>query len=88
MVYEWKNTNLNYTNNCVFIDEAGFNTNMRNNWDRSASGTLGVVTIPKTRAPLYIIISAIHSSSIVHVVWKKSPPNFKTEAGIKKKGQQ
>lgn len=44
--FEWfmkrKDTNLDYTKNCVFIDEAGFNINMRNNWARSASGTPAV----------------------------------------------
>lgn len=40
---KWKDTDLDYTNNCVFIDEAGFNINMRNNWARSASGTSAIV---------------------------------------------
>jgi hypothetical protein len=83
---KWKDTTLDYAKNCVFIDEAGFNINMRNNWARSASGTPAVVTIPKTRTPSRTIIGATHSSSIIHVVLKKPPPKFETEA--EKKGQQ
>jgi hypothetical protein len=28
---DWKEKGLDYTNNCVFINEAGFHINMRNN---------------------------------------------------------
>lgn len=82
---KWKDTSLDYTKNCVFIDEAGFNISMRNNWAKSASGTPAVVTIPNTRAQSHTIIGAIHSSSIIHVVLKKPSPKFETEAGNKKK---
>ena len=40
--YEWfmkrKDWDLDYTKNCVFIDEVGSHTSMRNNWARSKSG--------------------------------------------------
>jgi hypothetical protein len=69
---KWKDINLDYTKkNCMFIEEAGFNINMRNNWARSASGTPAVVTTPKTRAISHTIIGVIHSSSVLHVVLKK-----------------
>ncbi|EIE82436.1 hypothetical protein RO3G_07141 [Rhizopus delemar RA 99-880] len=45
----WKNKDLDYTENCVFIDEAGFHINMRNNWARSPAGTRAVVKTAKTR---------------------------------------
>ena len=35
---EWNDPNLDFTTNCVFIDEAGFHINMRNNWVRSKKG--------------------------------------------------
>lgn len=77
---KWKDTNLDYTKNCVFIDEAGFNINMRNNWARSASETPAVVKIPKTRAISHTIIGAIHSTSVLHILLKKPPPKAETEA--------
>lgn len=68
---EWKDTNLNYETNCIFIDEAGFHINMRNNWARSDLGTPAKVTIPKTRSPSHTIIGVIHSSCIMHITLKK-----------------
>lgn len=48
---EWKDSDLHYTKNCIFIDEAGFHINLRNNWARSAVGTPAKVIIPKTKSP-------------------------------------
>lgn len=80
---EWKDSDLDYTKNCIFIDEAGFHINLRNNWARSAVGTPAKVIIPKTKSPSHTIIGAIHSSSVIHVVLKKPPP--KKEKPLKKK---
>ncbi|KAG0734658.1 hypothetical protein G6F57_012312 [Rhizopus arrhizus] len=71
---KWKDSDLDYTKNCVFIDEAGFDINMRNNWARSAVGTPAQVEIEKTRSPSHTIISDIHCTSVIHVVMKKPPP--------------
>lgn len=60
---KWKDPDLDYTKNCIFIDEA-----------RSAVGTPARVETPKTRVPSHTIIGAIHSSSVIHVVMKKPPP--------------
>lgn len=70
---KWKDSDLDYTKNCVFIDEAGFDINMRNNWARSAVGTPAQVEIEKTRSPSHTIIGAIHCTSVIHVVMKKLP---------------
>ncbi|RCH98005.1 hypothetical protein CU097_008881 [Rhizopus azygosporus] len=71
---KWKDSDLDYTKNCVFIDEAGFNINVRNNWARSAVGTPAQAEIEKNRSPSYTIIGAIHCTSVIHVVMKKPPP--------------
>ncbi|KAG1470494.1 hypothetical protein G6F56_002655 [Rhizopus delemar] len=55
---KWKDSDLDYTKNCVFIDEAGFDINMRNNWARSAVGTPAQVKIEKTRSSYHTIIGA------------------------------
>lgn len=39
---EWKDSDMDFTKNCIFIDEAGFHINMRNNWDRSKSGSSAI----------------------------------------------
>jgi hypothetical protein len=71
---KWRNSDLDFDRNCVFIDEAGFNINMRNNWARSTVGTPAIVEIEKATSPFHIIIGSIHSSSVIHVAMKKSPP--------------
>lgn len=81
---EWKDTNLDYTKNCVFIDEAGFSINMRNSWARSVRGTPAIVHVPKSRSPSHTIIGAIHASSVLHVVLKKPPPKSDRSSQNKK----
>jgi transposase len=82
---KWKDFNLDFTKNCVFIDEAGFHINMRNNWARSKKGSPAIVKRPKTRAITHTIIGAIHSSSVVHVVMKKPPPSKEKQSISKKR---
>ena len=40
---EWKDSDLDFTKNCIFIDEAGFHINKRNNWARLKSGSYAIV---------------------------------------------
>ncbi|KAG1448508.1 hypothetical protein G6F56_008922 [Rhizopus delemar] len=82
---DWKEKDLDYTNNCVFIDEAGFHINMRNNWARSPAGTRAVVKTAKTRVTSHSVIGAIHSSAVLHVVLKKPPPKPEKNTAAKKK---
>lgn len=79
---KWKDSNLDYTNNCVFIDEAGFNINMRNNWARSVVGAPAQVEVEKVRSPSHTIIGAIHCTSVLHVAMKKPP--LKSQKGSKR----
>lgn len=71
---KWKDSDLDFDRYCVFIDEAGFNINMRNSWARSTIGAPAIVEIEKIRSPSHTIIGAIHSSSVIHVAIKKPPP--------------
>ena len=76
--YEWfmkyKDSDLDFDRNCVFVDEAGFSINMRNSWARSTIGTPAIVELEKNRSPSHTIIGAIHSSSVIHVTMKKPRP--------------
>jgi hypothetical protein len=44
--------------NCVFIDESGFNINMRPATARSARGTPAIVTTPTTKAVSHSVLGA------------------------------
>ncbi|KAI8059803.1 hypothetical protein BDF21DRAFT_348489 [Thamnidium elegans] len=68
---EWKDADLDYDINGVFIDEARFNINIKNNWARSTIGTPAIVEVEKTRSPSHTIFGAIHPSSIIHFTMKK-----------------
>jgi hypothetical protein len=80
---KWKGSDVDFEKNCVFIDKAGFNINMRSNWARSAIGTPAFVELEKTRAPSHTIIGAIHSSSVIHVAMKNPPPPPRKEKAPK-----
>jgi hypothetical protein len=82
---KWKDSNLDFTKNCVFIDEARFHINMRNNWARPKKGSPAIVKRPTTRAITHTIIGAIHSSSVVHVEMKKPPPRKEKKSASKKR---
>jgi hypothetical protein len=47
---EWKDSDLDFPKNCVFIDEDGFHINLRNDWVRSDIGTPAIVKKPRTKA--------------------------------------
>jgi transposase len=70
----WKDSDVDFTKNYIFIDEAGFHINLRNNWARADTGTLVIVKTTKTKAPSHMIIGAIYASSVIHVAIKKLPP--------------
>ncbi|KAG1169111.1 hypothetical protein G6F36_012123 [Rhizopus arrhizus] len=70
---QWKDSDLDFTRNCVFMDEASFHINMRFNYGRSAAGTRAHVKTEKTRSPSHTIIGAIHSSSVLFVQLRKPP---------------
>lgn len=74
---KWKDTDLDFTKNCIFINEAGFNICMRNNWARSDKGSPAIVKIPQTRSTSHTIIGAIHPSGVIYVAMKKPPSKEK-----------
>lgn len=70
----WKDSDVNFTKNCIFIDEARFHINLRNNWARADTGIPAIVKTTKTKTPSQTIIGAIHVSSVIHEAIKKPPP--------------
>lgn len=70
---KWKDSDVDFTKNCIFIDETGFHINLRNNWARADTGIPAIVKTTKTKAPSHTIIGAIHASSVIHVAIKNPP---------------
>ncbi|RCH96151.1 hypothetical protein CU097_012002 [Rhizopus azygosporus] len=81
----WKDKDLDYTKHCAFIDEAGFHINMRNNWARAPAGTRAVVKTAKTRVSSHLVIGAIDSPAVIHIVLKKPHPKPELDTVAKKK---
>ncbi|KAG7834541.1 hypothetical protein KL943_002925 [Ogataea angusta] len=65
----------NYTRNCVFIDEAGFDENMKDNFGWAFKGSHPVVDI-KNNAPAFTLFGAISHEGIVDIQ-VKYPKNSK-----------
>jgi hypothetical protein len=63
---EWAiNSNMNYLENCVFVDEAGFNINMRSPFARSIRGAPAIVETPTTRAITHTVLGAITAKDVI-----------------------
>lgn len=50
---------MNCLENCVFVDEPGFEVNMRTRGGWSQKGTPSIVITPTIRAPSYTVLEAI-----------------------------
>ncbi|KAG1051641.1 hypothetical protein G6F43_006164 [Rhizopus delemar] len=60
-VKRWMETDLDFTSNCVFIDEAAFHINLKRSFSWSKEGSRAVVKEPRTRAKTIPILGAIFS---------------------------
>lgn len=64
-VEEWSKTDMNYLENCVFVDESGFNVNMRPPSGWSLKGTPAIVITPSNKAVSHTILGAISAKFVV-----------------------
>ncbi|EIE79873.1 hypothetical protein G6F46_011946 [Rhizopus delemar] len=71
---DWKGSNVDFTKNCVFIDESGFHTNMRRSFAWSRVGTRPVVKTPVTRAVTHTVLDAITADTVIHLSLRKPAP--------------
>lgn len=77
-IKKWaETTDMNYLQNCVFVDEAGFNINMRSPNARSIRGTPAIVETPTTRAITHTILGAITANDIIAIEIREPPQNLK-----------
>ncbi|KAI9254711.1 hypothetical protein EDC94DRAFT_662224 [Helicostylum pulchrum] len=70
-IEEMKSMGVDYMNNCVFIDEAGFNANLRRTQGRAPKGELAIVKVLTARANSISILGAIPSKGLIKVCLRK-----------------
>ncbi|KAG1343440.1 hypothetical protein G6F62_004788 [Rhizopus arrhizus] len=75
-VAEWSAKEIDYYNNCIFIDESGFNLNMTRGKVWSRRDEPAIVASSSTRAISKTALGAVSSSSIINVSVKE-PGNLK-----------
>ncbi|CEP08441.1 hypothetical protein, partial, partial [Parasitella parasitica] len=69
-VTELLKTDVDYLSNCVFIDESGFNINLKRAMAWAPVGETPVVKTPKTKAKSHTIIGAISALGVVNMQLK------------------
>lgn len=75
-VEEWLMKGMLYLQNCVFLDESGFDINMTRERAWSARGEPAIVETPSGRATSHTVLGAISSVEVVNVSMKE-PGNVK-----------
>lgn len=63
---------MNYLANCVLVDKAGFNVNMRSRNIRLVRDTSAIVKTLITRVSMHTILGTIATQGIISVETKKS----------------
>lgn len=58
---------MDFSKNCVFIDEADFHINMKASRAWASREQMAVVTTPTTKAPTHTIIGAISSVGVINL---------------------
>jgi hypothetical protein len=76
---------MNWDNNCVFIDEAGFNMHIRRNFGRSKRGIPAKTLLPSNRGITMTIIGAICEKGVIDLTLRKPKAVQKKAVGSKKR---
>ncbi|KAG0733773.1 hypothetical protein G6F35_014444 [Rhizopus arrhizus] len=66
-VQKWQQTDLDFTTNCVFLDESAIYINLKRGMARSKKGTPAVVTVSMTKAKATSILGAISATGLINV---------------------
>jgi hypothetical protein len=77
---------MDFTKNCVFIDESGFDINLKPSRAWAPKGKDAIVERPKTRAISHSIIGCISAVGVINVNIRvpSSPPKIRKIQGGKK----
>ncbi|CEP19424.1 hypothetical protein [Parasitella parasitica] len=86
-VIRWSKTDMDFSRNCIFIDEAGFDINMKPSRAWAPRGQMAVTTIPTARAPSHTIIGAISTVGVINLSIRlpKQPPKIRKVQGGKRR---
>ncbi|EIE86410.1 hypothetical protein RO3G_11121 [Rhizopus delemar RA 99-880] len=77
-VIKWSATDMNYLENCVFVDESGFNISMRPPSGWSLKGKPALTDTPTGRAVSHTVLGATTAKFVVSMEFrnpKKKPQN-------------
>ncbi|OBZ81029.1 hypothetical protein A0J61_10922, partial [Choanephora cucurbitarum] len=66
-VMKYDSSDMNFLRNCVFIDESGFDINMRPSYGRLASGAPAIASKPSAKAESHSILCAIATVGVVNI---------------------
>ncbi|CEP10482.1 hypothetical protein, partial, partial [Parasitella parasitica] len=58
---------MDFTTNCVFLDESAFHINLKRGMAWSKKGTPAIVTVPTTKANATSILGAISATGLINV---------------------
>jgi hypothetical protein len=82
---------MDFSRNCIFIDEAGFDINMRASRAWAPRGQMAMATSPTTKAPSHTILGDISSVEVINLsirVPKELPKVRKIQGGKKRKNPE
>ncbi|KAG1001503.1 hypothetical protein G6F57_014867 [Rhizopus arrhizus] len=82
-IRKWEKTDMDFTTNCVFLDESAFHINLKRSIAWSKKVSPAVVTVPKTRAKTTTILGAISAQGLIKCSLRlpQPPPNKKRKRG-------
>lgn len=90
--YKWTNkwvinSDMDYLENCAFVDGTGFNINIRSPFARSIKGTPEIVETPTTRAITYTVLGALTAKDVINLEIREplKPKKIKIAGGQKRK---
>ncbi|KAG2209421.1 hypothetical protein INT47_008263 [Mucor saturninus] len=71
-VDHWIGNGMDYLNNYIFVDESGFDINMRRSRGWSQRGTEAIITTPSARGVSHTVIGAISAIGVVNLSMRES----------------
>ncbi|CEP08150.1 hypothetical protein [Parasitella parasitica] len=65
-VQKWQQTDLDFTTNCVFLDDTAFHINLKRGMAWSKKGIPAIVTVPTTKANTTLILGATSATGLIN----------------------
>ncbi|KAG2226244.1 hypothetical protein INT45_005916 [Circinella minor] len=71
-VEKWVQNGMDYLKNCIFVDESGFDINMRRSRGWSPRGSKSITETPSTKATSHSVLGAISAIGVVNMKLRES----------------